>query len=162
MRQAGGRCMVRSQTHLEPLTMQKATLIKAAKVVGMWIPAILLVLIFAPQGWSKFDDASGWARAFRHWGYPDWFRVLIGVIEVGAVPLLLLGRTAAFGAILIIVVMLGGMATHIIFDNGRHLTSEIVPLVLASIVLTVRRAQVADLIERFRRPALAGLLSEKQ
>jgi putative oxidoreductase len=123
--------------------MDRPTLIRAAKVIGMWIPAILLVLIFAPQGWSKFNDASGWATAFRNWGYPDWFRVTIGVIELAAVALLLLGRTAAFGAILIIIVMLGGMATHIIFDGGRHLTSEVVPLTLASIVLAVRRGQVA-------------------
>jgi uncharacterized membrane protein YphA (DoxX/SURF4 family) len=116
----------------------------------MWIPAILLALIFVPQGWSKFDDASGWARAFRHWGYADWFRITIGIIEIAAVALLALGRTAAFGAILIIVVMLGGMATHIIFDGGRHLTSEIVPLVLASIVLVARRRQVSDLVARLR------------
>src|SRR4029079_18510540 len=93
--------------------MQHGTLGKMARVIGMWIPAILLVLIFAKQGWSKFDDASGWARAFRHWGYPDWFRITIGVMESSAVVLLILGRTAAFGAILIIIVMLGGMATHI-------------------------------------------------
>jgi uncharacterized membrane protein YphA (DoxX/SURF4 family) len=122
--------------------MRKATVITAARTVGTWIPAILLALIFVPQGWSKFNDASGWAVAFRHWGYPDWFRVTIGVVELGAVVLLALGRTAAIGAILIILVMLGGMATHIIFDGGRHLTSEVVPLVLATIVLVVRRAQI--------------------
>src|SRR5688572_17754332 len=118
MRSRRSACMV--------APMDKAKAIKAAKIIGKWIPAILLVLIFAPQGWSKFSDTSGWATAFRHWGYPDWFRVTIGVMEVGAVVLLLLGRTAAFGAILIIIVMLGGMATHIIFDGGRHLTSEVV------------------------------------
>jgi uncharacterized membrane protein YphA (DoxX/SURF4 family) len=123
--------------------MRKATVINAVKTIGMWIPAILLILIFARQGWSKFSDTSGWAVAFRHWGYPDWFRITIGVLEVGAALLLALGRTAAFGAIIIIVVMLGGMATHIIFDGGRHLTSEVVPLVLASIVLVARRGQVA-------------------
>jgi putative oxidoreductase len=123
--------------------MDKAKAIKAAKIVGMWIPAILLVLIFAPQGWSKFSDTSGWANAFRNWGYPDWFRITIGVMELAAVALLVLGRTAAFGAILIIIVMLGGMATHVIFDGGRHMTSEVVPLVLASIVLFVRRRQLA-------------------
>ena len=122
--------------------MQRTTVRKAATIIGMWIPAILLILIFAPQGWSKFNDASGWAKAFRHWGYPDWFRVTIGVMEVGAVVLLALGRTAAFGAILIIVVMLGGMATHLIFDGGRNMTSEVVPLVLASIVLVARRRQL--------------------
>jgi putative oxidoreductase len=133
--------------------MQKETLVKVGKFIGMWLPAILLILIFAPQGWSKFDDGSGWSRAFRHWGYPDWFRVTIGVLEVGAVALLLLGRTAAFGAIIIIVVMLGGMATHLIFDGGRNMTSEVVPLTLGAIVLIVRRRQITDLVGRLRAPA---------
>ena len=127
--------------------MEKSQVIKILKVIGTWIPALLLVLIFAPQGWSKFNDTSGWADAFRHWGYPDWFRVSIGIVELSAVVLLLLGRTAAYGAILIILVMLGAWATHIIFDHGQHMTSEVVPLVLASIVLALRRRQ----LERFRR-----------
>ena len=130
--------------------MQKATLIRIAKIVGMWIPAILLVLIFTPQGWSKFNDTSGWARAFRHWGYPDWFRVTIGVLELSAVTLLILGRTAAFGALIIIVVMLGGMATHVLFDGGRNLTSEVVPLTLGTIVLILRRRQITRALERLR------------
>jgi len=136
--------------------MEKATLIKAAKTVGMWIPAILLILVFARQGWAKFDDASGWARAFRHWGYPDWFRVAIGVIELSAALLLALGRTAAFGALLIIVVMLGAWATHLMFDGGRHMSSEVVPLVLASIVLVVRRGQIARAVGKRRRDEAAA------
>lgn len=128
--------------------MQRDTIVRTAKVIGMWIPAILLVLIFAPQGWSKFNDASGWARAFRHWGYPDWFRVTIGVLELGAVTLLILGRTAAFGALIIIVVMLGAWATHILFDGGRNMTSEVVPLTLATIVLVVRRRQLTRALGR--------------
>ena len=125
--------------------MEKSTFVKALKIIGTWLPAILLVLIFARQGWAKFSDASGWAVAFRHWGYPDWFRVVIGILELAAVALLLLGRTAAFGALIIIVVMLGAWATHLIFDGGRHMTSEVVPLVLASIVLIVRRRQIRAL-----------------
>ena len=136
--------------------MEKAQVVKALKLVLTWIPAILLVLIFARQGWSKFSDTSGWAVAFRHWGYPDWFRVTIGAIELAAVVLLLLGRTAALGAILIIVVMLGAWATHLIFDGGRHMTSEVVPLVLASLVLVARRGQLRDLQGRYRKTAVAG------
>ena len=132
--------------------MTRTHLITAAKFVGTWLPAILLVLIFVPQGWSKFDDASGWARAFRFWGYPDWFRVTIGVLELLAAILLIAGRTAAFGAIIIILVMLGGMATHVIFEGGRHITSEVVPLVLATIVLVIRRKQVSAMVARFRGP----------
>lgn len=123
--------------------MDKTTLVKVAKIIGAWLPAILLILIFARQGWAKFSDTSGWAVAFRHWGYPDWFRVMIGILELAAVGLLALGRTAAFGAIIILVVMLGAWATHLVFDGGRHMTSEVVPLILATIVLIVRRRQLA-------------------
>jgi putative oxidoreductase len=128
--------------------MKRETIVRAARVIRMWIPALLLVAIFAPQGWAKFSDSSGWAVAFRHWGYPDWFRVTIGVVELLAVALLLLGRTAAFGALLIICVMLGGMATHLLFDHGRHMTSEVVPLLLACVVLAARRGQLTALRRR--------------
>lgn len=116
-------------------TSQRATL---ARSIAAWIAAILLTLIFVPAGWQKFSDHSGWAIAFRHWGYPIWFRVLIGVLELGAVVLLLSGRWAVVGAAVIIVVMLGGMGTHVAFDGGRHVTSEVVPLVLANVVLWMR------------------------
>lgn len=114
-----------------------------ARLIVAWIGAVLLTLIFVPAGWQKFSDHSGWAVAFRHWGYPTWFRILIGVLELGGVALLLSGRWAAIGAAAIIVVMLGGMATHVIFDGGRHVTSEVVPLVLASLVLWMRVAHTA-------------------
>lgn len=130
--------------------MEKTALVKVAKIVGTWLPAILLLLVFIPQGLAKFSDTSGWTTAFRHWGYPDWFRMLIGTLELSAAVLLLLGRTAAFGAIIIIVVMLGAWATHLIFDGGRHMTSEVVPLVLATIVLIVRRRQVTNAFARLR------------
>jgi putative oxidoreductase len=109
-----------------------------ARLIAAWVAAALLTLIFVPAGWSKFSDHSGWAVAFRHWGYPTWFRILIGVLELGAVALLLSGRWAIVGAAVIIAVMLGGMATHVMFDGGRHMTSEVVPIVLASLVLLMR------------------------
>ena len=130
--------------------MHRDTWFRILEIIGRWVPALLLVLIFAPQGWSKFFDDSGWATAFRHWGYPDWFRVTVGITELTAVVSLLLGRTAAIGAVLVIVVMLGGMATHLIFDGGRHMTSEVVPLVLGSIVLAMRRQQLSALLVRVR------------
>ncbi len=110
-----------------------------AKRGAVWIPVLLLAFIFIPQGLAKFSDTSGWAKAFRFWRYPDWFRVAIGVIELSAVGLLLWPRSAIVGATFIIVVMLGGMGTHIVKEGGRNITSEVVPLVLATIVLVIRR-----------------------
>lgn len=120
--------------------MNKATVVKYARLVGMWLPAILLLLIFLPAGWSKFSDTSGWSRAFRHWGYPDWFRILIGVLEIGGALALFWPRIAIGGALLIIAIMLGGTATHLLKDNGRHLTSEIVPIFLSTVLILSRRS----------------------
>lgn len=105
-----------------------------AREAVLWIITLFLAYVFLRQGFAKFSDGSGWARAFRAWHYPQWFRILIGVIEVSAVPLLFVRRFAVVGAAMIIVVMLGGMATHIWWGQPRYVTSEIVPLVLATTV----------------------------
>jgi putative oxidoreductase len=123
--------------------MKQGALGRAARVAAMWVPALFLAYVFGTQGASQFSDTSGWAAAFRHWGYPDWFRIVIGAVEVGAAACLLWERTAVVGAALIVGVMVGGMATHIIQDGGRHMTSEVMPLVLSLVILTLRRDQWA-------------------
>jgi len=128
----------RSVTCTEAIAVNRSRIIAIARMAAMWIPAILLLFIFVPQGWAKFSDTSGWATAFRVWNYPDWFRVTIGVIELSAALLLLWGRTALIGAGLIICVMLGAMGTHIVKEGGRHITSEVVPITLATIVFVLR------------------------
>ena len=120
-------------------------------IAARWLPALMLAYVFGTQGFAKFSETSGWATAFRHWGYPDWFRIVIGVLEVAAAACMLYGRTAIFGALMIICVMIGAEATHVLKDGGRHMTSEVVPLTLGTIVLIVRRRQIGELMERYRR-----------
>jgi putative oxidoreductase len=117
-----------------------------AREAVLWIITLFLAWVFLRQGAAKFSDDSGWARAFRVWHYPDWFRILIGVIEVSAVLILFIRRFALVGAVMIIVVMLGGMATHLWWGQPRHMTSEILPLVLATVVAVGRKRffRVAD------------------
>jgi putative oxidoreductase len=108
--------------------------------IVLWVFALFLAWIFIRQGYSKFDDTSGWARAFRVWHFPVWFRVLIGVAEVTAAVLLMARRTALAGAIIIIiVVMLGAMGTHIYWGRPNQVTSEVLPLFLATMVANGRR-----------------------
>jgi uncharacterized membrane protein YphA (DoxX/SURF4 family) len=118
---------------------QKRRVARIALDMLLWGLAALLVFVFARAGWAKFDPDSGWSRAFAHWGYPVWFRMLIGATEIAAALLLLWPRTAAYGAAAIIVVMLGGMGTHVFVEHrpGRA-TSELGQLVFASGVLAGR------------------------
>jgi len=111
---------------------------KKARVVIAWVLAILLAVMFMNAGVKKFDAASGWTRAFHNWGYPDWFRILIGAGEVAAALLVLVPRTAKYGALLIVSIMLGGVATNMIFSGTRHLVGPLVPLVVASVLFALR------------------------
>ena len=107
--------------------------------VVLWVFALFLAWIFVRQGIAKFSDTSGWAKAFRLWHFPVWFRVFIGAAETAAALLLLTRRTAFAGAFIIIAVMLGAMGTHIWWGRPGQVTSEVLPLVLATIVALGRR-----------------------
>jgi putative oxidoreductase len=107
--------------------------------VGLWIVSLLLAYLFFFQGLSKFPDSSRWARAFAQWHFPVWFRLLIGVLELAAAALLLWPRTAFLGALTVIVVMLGGMATHVWWGHPEQSFHEAMPLVVATIIAIGRR-----------------------
>ena len=150
--------MVNSTARLAPSYMDESIAGRAAvrsralrlgAEVLLWALALFLIYVFSRAGLDKFDDGSGWARAFRFWGYPVWFRILIGAIELAAAALLLWPRTAAYGALLIVVVMLGGMGTHVVVEGrpGR-VTSELGQLVFSSIVLAGRWRQRIPLLRR--------------
>ena len=106
--------------------------------VLLWVPSLFLAYVFARQGYSKFDDTSGWARAFAAWHFPVWFRVLVGAWEVAAAILVLVPALAPIGAAMIAAVMLGGMGTHVYWGHPGQITSEVVPLVLSLVVLAGR------------------------
>jgi len=107
--------------------------------IVLWVFALFLAWVFLRQGAAKFSDTSGWARAFRVWHFPVWFRMLIGVLETSAGLLLLTRRTAFAGAVIIMAVMLGAMGTHVYWGRPSQVTSEILPLALATMVSLGRR-----------------------
>jgi uncharacterized membrane protein YphA (DoxX/SURF4 family) len=107
--------------------------------VTLWVFAVFLVWVFVRQGVAKFSDTSGWARAFRGWHFPVWFRVAVGHAETSAAILLLTRRTALIGAIIIMTIMIGAMATHVYWGQPGQVTSEILPLVLATLIALGRR-----------------------
>ena len=115
---------------------------RVAKEIALWVICLFLVYVFLKAGGQKFFDDSGWSRAFRFWGYPVWFRILVGITEVAAALLLLYPRTAALGALMIIAVMLGGMGTHMATGRPKQVTSEVFPLTLATVVLIGRRKRL--------------------
>ena len=128
-----------------------------AKEIGIWLVTILLVVLFATQGFAKFSSTHRWAQDFANWGYPIWFRILVGVLELATVPLLLIPRTAGYGASVIGVIMLGGMFTRVLHGESAGVIHEIVPLVFALIVVLTRRPAFV----KFRKAHQIGGANER-
>lgn len=100
----------------------------------MWLLSAQLAFVFIKSGLPKFEDTSGWAQAFSNWGFPVWFRIFIGVIEVVSGLLILYPKTALYATGALVLVMLGAMGTHVYHGDPAGVTHEAVPLMLLLIV----------------------------
>jgi len=111
---------------------------KAARI-GLWICQALLALLFVFAGSAKFTGPL-WERMFARWGYPDHFYLVIGAVEVAAGLALLVPRLAASAAAILIVVMIGAGATHVLHNEQRRLPEIAVLIVMLGLVAYGRRA----------------------
>lgn len=102
--------------------------------VTTWILSALLAVFFLIAGLPKLLGAQAHIQHFAGWGYPDWFRLVVGTTEVTSAVLLLVPRFAYVGAAGIAVVMAGATYTHVVRvpeEAGRA------PLTLTLLVLAV-------------------------
>ena len=88
------------------------TKIRILKEVVLWLITIFLALVCLRSGWLKVSGNMFWVRDFHRWGYPDWFRVVVGIAELSSTALLLVPRLASYGAGLFALVMVGAIFTH--------------------------------------------------
>jgi putative oxidoreductase len=107
------------------------------KAAGLWVVTSLLACLFVLAGVMKFVNPE-MAEHFVQWGYPDWFRILIGVVEVGGALVLLLPRTACYAAGALAVVMAGAVFTHLLHGEASQTA---VPFVLLGLLVLVGYAR---------------------
>jgi len=96
-------------------------------------------------GGSKLAGAERHVQGFAHWGWPDWMRLVVGAVEVTSAVLLLIPRTAFFGAGTLVVVMAGATYTHLFHADGGMAASPLVLLGLAALVAYARRPEALRL-----------------
>jgi uncharacterized membrane protein YphA (DoxX/SURF4 family) len=81
-----------------------------------WVLALLvglyLMQLFVTNGWRKFDADGFWSAPFERWGYPSWFRILVGLIETGAGIGLMIPWVATYSGISLFIVMVGALYTR--------------------------------------------------
>lgn len=112
---------------------------RIVKEVLLWIIVLLLALVCLRSGLLKVTGNIFWVRDFHRWGYPDWFRIVVGVAELVSMALLLVPRFAGYGASLFSVVMLGAIYTHATHNELSRLPFNLLLLALALIIAFTRR-----------------------
>ena len=84
------------------------------KTIAVWVLSALFAVLFVIIGVSMLIDYEGKAsKGFADFGYPDWFRVLIGVLDIAGGLLLLLPRFAWLGSATLAAIMAGAVVTHL-------------------------------------------------
>ncbi len=79
----------------------------------IWTVTGLLSLLLGVSALQKLSFAPATVDDFSRWGYAMALMVGVGVVEVMAVVLLLVPRLRAFGASLVLALMLGAAYTHL-------------------------------------------------
>ena len=96
---------------------------------------VLLALFFAIQGIVKLTGSPSWISRFQAWGYPANSHLAVGLAEVVGAVLLLIPRFARFGALLLLAIMIGATATHLIHGEPQVVTTVIVGTLLALVLV---------------------------
>ncbi len=114
------------------------------KTTGAWLVSALLAALFLMAGVSKLAGAEAHVEHFAHWGYPDWFRIVVGAVETISAVLLIVPRTVALGAAGIATIMLGATYTHLfrVDDEAPRALFTMTLLVLVGAAAYLRSRRV--------------------
>ena len=93
--------------------------------IALWACQAALAMMFVGAGGAKFSSPM-WQRMFERWGYPDHFYLVVGAIEVAAGLALLLPALASSASLLLIVIMMGAGATHVMHGETQRLPQIVV------------------------------------
>jgi len=86
--------------------------------IVLWILQILAAATFFLAGGSKLAGVAPMVEMFDKIGLGQWFRYLTGGLEVTGAILLLIPTTVVLGGVLLVMTMVGAIATHLFVLGG--------------------------------------------
>jgi putative oxidoreductase len=128
-----------------PMSLAAASAPPRWKSAGLWLVRGLLALAFAGAGGAKLYGVPMLVEEFQHIGLGQWFRYVTGALELLGAILILTPSLVAFGALLLICIMIGATITHLFLIGGSPVPA-LVLLALSAIVAYARRDQLAKIL----------------
>ena len=117
--------------------------------VGLWILQIGAAGMFLMVGFFKLSGDPRMVGLFDAIGVGQWFRYVTGSLEVLGAVLLLIPRLSGLGALLLVGVMLGAVATHLFIVAGGPLPA-IILLIVTGVIAWGRRNRTMNLLAEKR------------
>jgi putative oxidoreductase len=107
---------------------------KSADAIVVWILSVILAAVFATTGIAKLIgiEPIGLQAAAMN-GFPQWIRMVVGVVEIGGATMLLIPPIAAAGAGMLALLMVPATITQVI--SGQP--GVFVPVVIFVLLLLV-------------------------
>jgi len=109
--------------------------------IALWILGALPALGMGLAGGAKFFPATHWQDYFVNWGYPRWFALVTGTLEVTGAILTFMPRFALYGASMLAAIMAGAAITlqlHRSTPPGWTPTTPAVYVAIFSLVALLR------------------------
>ena len=129
--------MITNNTATRATTNAPTVQRRRGATIALWVVQIGLAAMFLMAGGSKLMAAPTMVALFDAIGWGQWFRYVTGAIETSAAVALLIPSAAVYGALLLILTMIGAIATNLFL--GQSVIPPLVPLVVASAVAWGRR-----------------------
>jgi putative oxidoreductase len=99
----------------------------------------LLVLMFLMAGFSKVSGNKMQVEGFNKYGFPQWFRVVTGIVELVGAAALIVGyweqNWTAVGSIILGITCIGGILTHVRIKDSFKQTFPILLLGIISFIV---------------------------
>ena len=125
------------------------------KSVSLWVVRGLLAFVFLSAGGAKLYGVPMMVEEFGHMGLGQWFRYFTGTLEVLGALLILMPSFAAFGALLLICIMIGATITHLFVIGGSPVPA-LVLLTLSAVIAIAKRDQISAVLHLGDDALVAG------
>lgn len=123
---------------------------RTAGHVGLWILQIIAAVMFLVAALGKFADVEPAASTFDAIGFGDWFRDLVGVLELVGLVALLIPRLTGLAALAFVGLMTGATVTESLIPSGG-VALPFALLVVCGVIAWGRRKSTTELWALLRR-----------
>jgi putative oxidoreductase len=124
----------------------KVVSLEASRDGALWVIQVLGAVLFFIAGLAKISGDAQMIQTFAAVGIGQWFRYVMGLIEIASAILLLIPALSGIIALLLVPTMIGATLAHLFV--GGNLALPIGLLLISTVVALGRKEAILRLIWR--------------